>query len=71
MTNSCLPTSWEEDLVALYTCASALCFLRHEGFGLPILEAMSCGAGRRPTLQAFRRCLENLKRYLTLLMLTT
>lgn len=34
----------EEDLVSLYQQAVALCFPSwHEGFGMPILEAMACG----------------------------
>lgn len=34
-----------EDLVALYNAASLFVFpSRHEGFGLPLLEAMACGA---------------------------
>jgi glycosyltransferase involved in cell wall biosynthesis len=35
----------EEDLIALYHLCKAFVFpSRHEGFGLPALEAMSCGA---------------------------
>ena len=35
----------EEDLVALYNLCECFVFPSwHEGFGLPILEAMSCGA---------------------------
>ena len=35
----------EEELPALYAGAEALVFVSHyEGFGLPLLEAMSCGA---------------------------
>lgn len=35
----------EEDLVALYNICKAFCFPSlHEGFGLPALEAMQCGA---------------------------
>ncbi|MCP4397066.1 MAG: glycosyltransferase [bacterium] len=34
----------EEDLAALYSGALALCYVSYyEGFGLPLLEAMSCG----------------------------
>lgn len=34
----------DEDLVYLYNCASLLCYPSiYEGFGIPILEAMSCG----------------------------
>lgn len=40
----------EEDLVALYNSCKAFCFPSlHEGFGLPALEAMQCGA---PTIGA-------------------
>ncbi len=35
----------DEDLVALYSCTSLFVFPSlHEGFGLPALEAMACGA---------------------------
>jgi len=35
----------DDDLVALYNCASLFVFPSlHEGFGLPALEAMACGA---------------------------
>lgn len=35
----------ETDLIALYNMASVFVFpSKHEGFGLPVLEAMSCGA---------------------------
>lgn len=35
----------DEELVALYNCASLFVFPSlHEGFGLPVLEAMACGA---------------------------
>lgn len=34
----------DEDLPALYSDATAFCYVSHyEGFGLPVLEAMSCG----------------------------
>jgi glycosyltransferase involved in cell wall biosynthesis len=40
-----LDTPSDEDLVALYNGAAALLLPSHdEGFGLPVLEAMSCGA---------------------------
>ncbi len=40
----------EDDLVALYNSCKAFCFPSlHEGFGLPALEAMQCGA---PTIGA-------------------
>lgn len=35
----------EEDLISLYNCCSLFVFPSwHEGFGLPVLEAMRCGA---------------------------
>jgi glycosyltransferase involved in cell wall biosynthesis len=35
----------DDDLVALYNCTALFVFPSlHEGFGLPVLEAMSCGA---------------------------
>ena len=35
----------DEDLPAVYSACAAFCFVSHyEGFGLPLLEAMSCGA---------------------------
>jgi len=40
----------EHDLVQLYNCCELFVFpSKHEGFGLPVLEAMACGA---PTLAA-------------------
>jgi len=34
-----------EDLAALYSCCEVLCFPSfYEGFGIPVLEAMQCGA---------------------------
>ena len=40
----------DDDLVSLYNLCAAFCFpSRHEGFGLPVLEAMQCGA---PTIGA-------------------
>ena len=41
----CLGTVREECLIALYREAAALVYpSRYEGFGLPVLEAMACGA---------------------------
>jgi glycosyltransferase involved in cell wall biosynthesis len=35
----------DEDLPALYSLCAAFCYVSHyEGFGLPLLEAMTCGA---------------------------
>lgn len=35
----------DDDLAALYSAAAVFCYVSHyEGFGLPLLEAMSCGA---------------------------
>lgn len=35
----------DEELVALYSCCQGFCFVSHyEGFGMPPLEALSCGA---------------------------
>ena len=47
----------EEDLVALYNLCECFVPSWHEGFGLPVLEAMSCGAVVVAANAAtFRRC---------------
>ena len=63
----------EEDLVALYNLCECFVFPSwHEGFGLPILEAMSCGAVVvAANAASVPEVLGELKRCLTPLMLTT